>query len=878
MNQWCQELSQRFHLHNQLNETLHVVDSRDVRQITSHIGAAGMVVVDEAHHLASWAWSSNPNEADCFRAVQAGTADLSRRLLLLSATPALRNEKAFLAMLHLLDPQVHPLQDYEAFRNRVRLRQEIAECMAALDPRESNLFLTRTLDELAQLIVGDTEFDRLRTTLKMALDADVDETDPKRNEAVTAIRHHVGDMWRLHRRIIRSRRDERTSVYLIGRAGATTVDYCCPSEARLENAVRAWRLSVSAGLLAAPAETKAQASGFTWELHKAAATDPALASELAVGRARSLSVGEESPWCEDERSLLEMIVDAAKNQDLRERTARLARFLQAHESEGSFVVFIDRPSIADHVTHALAQLMKSNLRVLRHRAGERDWVDYFHGSANVVLVCDEVAEEGLNLQRRGTRAIHFDLPLSPNRVEQRIGRLDRFGAGKRVESIVMRRDDSETATAWYELLNSGFGVFQRSIASFQYVVEETLSEIRFGFIDEGETVFRDAAVRLQGPQGSIARELKRIRDQDALDADDNDPISEKDFEKVVQFDFELSRSASSAYSDWLVERLQFRRTGEEGARDKVFAYQFCRRIDEGRYPRGRDTLLPKYDFCGAFEESIDDPPLESTEIISTVPLTFDRQEACQRSTRLLRPGDPFVDGMETLLRRDDRGTNFAFWRTVPGWSGASDPEPFFRFDYVVAPANEPFVRLKSGYPHANFAALRRRAWSVMPPRFFPFWFGRDWQVVSNPELEKLLSLEYKNHGFPGVRDVNLNPDTWKIAAEKFDMSYWRDLCRDVRRASEATLREHPGFRKLTSKLIATAERLAERSFQQYRTRLAMASGELARSLAADLEFERAFFAAQVAAIEQPDVRADAVGVVFLSASDPFPPQANRMRN
>jgi ATP-dependent helicase HepA len=878
VGQWRRELSQRFKLSKHIGKTLQIIESHDVHAITHHASTATMLVVDEAHHLASWAWSTDPTEAAVFRAVQAATADLSRRVLLLSATPALRNERAFLAMLHLLDPQVHALDELDAFQNRVRLRQEIAECMATLDPRESNLFLARTLDELARLLTGDAEFDRLRSTLSAALDADVDEADPKRNEAIIAIRHHVGDMWRLHRRIIRSRRDQRTSVYLIGRSKATTVGYHCLFEERLETAVNAWRVSVSVGLLAAPSEARLQASLFARNLHESAATAPAHASELATERISSLSSGLEIPWCEDEIPLLETIVKAARVEGFPGRMERLAEFLQEHKGEGSFVVFVDRPTIADRLANTLAQRLKSTYRVLRHQVEERDWGLYLQSSANTVLVCDQLAEEGLNLQRRGTRAIHFDLPFSPNRIEQRIGRLDRFGVGTRVESIVMRRDNSDILAAWFDLLDSGLGVFQRSIASLQYVVDETLAEIWREFVDTGEIAFRDATARLQGAQGKVARELKRIRDQDALDAEEHDPLSEAELDLIDKQDFKLSLGASAAYSSWLLERLHFRRTGEEGAKDKVFAYQFCRRIDTGPNPKGRDTLLPDSDFHEACAGSIDDLPLERPATYATVPLTFDRQEACRRLTRLLRPGDPFVDGMEALLRRDDRGTCFAFWRTIPECRVASDPEPYFHFDYIVAPADEPFAQLRVDFPHANFAALQRRTWSVMPPRFVPLWLGRDWRVLSDPQLLEILEPAYQKCGGPEDRDVNLNPETWRIAAEKFDMSNWRDLCRDARRVSEATLREHAGFRSWTKKLVATVEQLAQRTFQQYRTRLSMASGAVARSLAAELDFEYAFLAAQVAAIERPDIRADSVGVVFLASSCPFPPQTSRRRD
>lgn len=44
-----------------------------------------------------------------------------------------------------------------------------------------------------------------------------------------------------------------------------------------------------------------------------------------------------------------------------------------------------------------------------------------------VLVCTDCLSEGVNLQQGFEAVIHYDLPWNPNRMEQRNGRIDRFG-------------------------------------------------------------------------------------------------------------------------------------------------------------------------------------------------------------------------------------------------------------------------------------------------------------------------------------------------------------------------------------------------------------------------------------------------------------------
>ena len=45
----------------------------------------------------------------------------------------------------------------------------------------------------------------------------------------------------------------------------------------------------------------------------------------------------------------------------------------------------------------------------------------------IVLVSTDSLAEGLNLQQRCFNLIHLDLPYNPNRLEQRNGRIDRYG-------------------------------------------------------------------------------------------------------------------------------------------------------------------------------------------------------------------------------------------------------------------------------------------------------------------------------------------------------------------------------------------------------------------------------------------------------------------
>lgn len=60
-----------------------------------------------------------------------------------------------------------------------------------------------------------------------------------------------------------------------------------------------------------------------------------------------------------------------------------------------------------------------------------------------VLVATDCLSEGINLQEQFTAVLHYDLPWNPNRIEQREGRVDRFGqTAATVKTVLLRGSDN----------------------------------------------------------------------------------------------------------------------------------------------------------------------------------------------------------------------------------------------------------------------------------------------------------------------------------------------------------------------------------------------------------------------------------------------------
>lgn len=70
-----------------------------------------------------------------------------------------------------------------------------------------------------------------------------------------------------------------------------------------------------------------------------------------------------------------------------------------------------------------------------------------------ILVATDCLSEGINLQEYFSAAVHYDLPWNPNRLEQREGRVDRFGQpSPRVKAVLIFGQDNPVDGAVLEVL------------------------------------------------------------------------------------------------------------------------------------------------------------------------------------------------------------------------------------------------------------------------------------------------------------------------------------------------------------------------------------------------------------------------------------------
>ncbi len=168
---------------------------------------------------------------------------------------------------------------------------------------------------------------------------------------------------------------------------------------------------------------------------------------------------------------------------------RLVEMLTGELAGGKTIVFTRYRDTLDY----LVPLLKKHLAGVEvfelhggHTEAERDDVlDRFAKATRAVLVATDVISEGLNLQYHASQVIHYELPWNPNRLEQRNGRVDRFGQPRpEVKIRLLFYEDSLDALIFRRLIQKAirikdaFGVVPNYFGDEGYVrrvVEEAMA-------------------------------------------------------------------------------------------------------------------------------------------------------------------------------------------------------------------------------------------------------------------------------------------------------------------------------------------------------------------------------------------------------------------
>jgi ATP-dependent helicase HepA len=870
LDQWRRELDTKFDALR--DNRVDVISSLEVDRVSVSANF-GLVVIDEAHHIAAEAASEESSRFDACRRL----AHESDRLLLLSATPAANHESQFLAMLHLLDPQTYRLEEVEQFRARVEKRQEIGGVLLTLTETARPFSLRLSLSNLERLFPADGLIAGYVQELRGLLDSAPADASG-RAKTIRAIRTHVSETYRLHRRMLRNRRGALADA-IPARSSHRVREQHDESEAtsRVAELLEEWRALAAAsvrddaddsaarrGLLASFLVFVQAADGSPALLEWAARLrlgerlpDAAVAtSEISSYATRLL---RETPHFASEQEVLRALVEAAQAQAVDQHRIRvvtdLARAIRAGAGAAAppkCVVFTGVTSTARLLAHQLSAVL-GHRAVASHISGlarevVEEGVQRFGTSRDCfVLVCDPSGEEGRNFQF-AEHLIHYDLPWHPNRLEQRIGRVDRISRRRDLTMHVLLGPQRADALdlGWYRLLSEGFALFFSSIASLQFYVDVHLPRALGRAFHEGVGGLVALAAETRA---EVSAEQEKVEEQAAIDEiDAREEGAERFFQELDDSDADFEKFELGV-EGWMCKVLGFERELDSRTRGRV------------RYRAERRTLVPDdilhsrfSAFLGRFG-------------------AYDRTAATRSpGTAVYRLGDGLIDALAEYVAWDDRGQSFAIWREDPEWSPDEGREWVgFRFDLVVEADTDPAweVLIRGGSTRASRQALTRRADALLPPRTDTVFVDVNLAEVTDASLLKRLRRPFSKERSASGQDHNLTKGRTSIIDEVVSSDAWERVCRDARDASLRLVRARPKFRQHNEEHVAVAARTLEIKLEQLRLRKVRSDPTDADVIALDIEGERDLGNALLRGIREPRVRIDSVGFIVVSGRYPL---------
>jgi ATP-dependent helicase HepA len=360
-----------FHSEQQVLCSLEFLLDQPQRQQQAESGDWDLLVVDEAHHLQ---WS--PQGASPEYCLVERLAQTTQGVLLLTATPEQLGKESHFARLRLLDPDRFP--DFDAFCQEEQAYEPVARTV-------QTLLGGQVLDEPSLQILSGLLNDAQNLALLACLQ-DPAANEEQQSEARIRLIDELLDRHGTGRVLFRN---TRSAVH--GFPERSLTSYLLPAPAAYREALA----SIATG----------------------AATDPQL---LLCPELLYQSIAGDAPkrWTQ-----LDPRVDWLTKQ---------LRALRPHKVlviTATAATAMDLAEWLQSKQGIHAAIFHEGLSIIERDRAAAYFADIEFGTQ--VLICSEIGSEGRNFQF-AHHLILFDLPLNPDLLEQRIGRLDRIGQSETI--------------------------------------------------------------------------------------------------------------------------------------------------------------------------------------------------------------------------------------------------------------------------------------------------------------------------------------------------------------------------------------------------------------------------------------------------------------
>jgi ATP-dependent helicase HepA len=889
LEQWRDELENKFYL-SHFADRVQLVSLSEINQVSRNANL-DFLIVDEAHHVAAMANSGDRGQKQCFEICQT-LAHKSKNLLLLSGMSAIGHEQDFLTMLHLLDPTTYRLDDLVNFKEQVQNRQEIGRALLDFRSETQPLVLKTKLDQLRSLFAKDDYLIGLADELDSCLET---EKATECDRIIRTIRTHISDTYRLYRRMLRNRRDAVEDV-IFDRDAVPKTEYDLNDEqwSEIHSILEKWRtlapqksayqrifllffrasgtwLNVLERVVKARLQKKstAELDREFGSKYMGILTQTGLFSGESAILESLLKTLEKPQEGADRLSLLRIAIIRflgvtlkippeyhSKPRDLLSRIQQQIKRPLPGDKFPKIVIFTSFTGTCQALAENLAKILGKNAiashETSKSAADAEANMKRFKNEQNCfVLVCDRSAEEGVNLQFADW-FIHFDLPWFPNQLEQRLGRVDRIGSKMGVQFCLFAGPDLPESPheAWYQVLKDGFGIFNKSIASLQFYVEEKLPKLEEKLFAEGA---KGLSSEIELIKSEIAAEKIKIDEQYVLDEIDLLESSASQYFEALDDCDAKHKEMQRAAEGWICQALNFKQIEHPSISGLL------------RYQPSQKTLIPSNDL--------------RTRLIPYCQQygSYNRRIAHQNvDVALYRIGEGLIDALGSYIRWDDRGQAFALWRHDESWDAEEGKEWFgLQFNYSIQTDLQPAEQVlqAQNIENYNLKALQRRADALFIPVFETVFVdarNESMLLVEDGELLKILQRTYKGKGGPN-RDYNLSKNRTAIIDSFVEPLEWDDFCQRGRVVSEELLRGRGDFVEMCDRSAVSAAIQLENRVNQLQLRLNRLSQSeqlLESVLAEEISTETVLSQAVLAGIRQPRLTLESVGFLVISGRAP----------
>lgn len=798
--QWISELRNRLGLDTSLwSPNLTVKGHESIGALaTQHpqgLAYYDLIVIDEAHNL--------------FRHVREGSATESqfRRvdgLIALSATPMRGDMETFRRLLALVDPVAFDGTDLEGFKSRVEERERTASDLQVLTARRPSLRQKTS-------VLANIEADLRNDETVQALVAACRATDDPQDSSWKELADYVREIYRISRRMIRHRRtSDLTDAYAVAGRIPTFVDVTDPARPVIDEFLESYRRRLN------PADlTFAQTV-----LH-------GLAGPLALRDHLATKLREpEGPLFERTIAQLELAGLEARLKVAAELTAERVTVDRRVVVSSSFANVLTRfeeilkAYVDARVTHCHYQSMPPEKR-------DQAVAHFLDGPNGAVLLADSSIEEGRNLQEAAV-LVNLDLPLDANRLDQRIGRLDRFAVRPEpAEVVVLTEPTSPWTSAHIELLADGIGVLSESVSTVQRRLEIVLTSVTDDLVERGVDALNIEVASLRGDLEDEREAIDLIEELESIEAATAFDVSA--FDDLLAYESDLS---------------ELRRA--------------VRRLTTGS---GSIALRPNESSQGVIKfgsaKSIG-LPADKAESIERLlrPKAYDRRDAIANvGTAPFRVGDPLVDWLQDYLLADERGLATAFVRPV---RGLNHPELWLHCEFLV----EFSTAHSSHLLGPEGARLARRGEGHLQPLRLETWTDAAGPAPAHL-VETVLGLP-----FDAKRDENLAGKIWRPVLESIPS--WARTCARSADVAWDQVRSSPQLAEARSAALATAFADSDRRIAVLKARAArLPSGAERESARLELRAETIAAQALAKGIESPSIRLVSCGAQVIWPEENF---------